>query len=300
MGFLDGKVALVTGGGSGIGRAVVELYVQEGAKVGVLEISPEKVKDLRNALPADSVVVTEGDATSMADNERAVADVVDAFGPLTTLVCVVGVFDYFTEIPQLPKDRISEAFDQLFGVNVKSNLLSVKAALDQLIENEGDIILTLSNAAFYPGGGGPLYVSSKFAVRGLVANSRTSWRRSTRQRRCTRRHYHRTARHPGPGQRGPKPQGRARHRGSNRGHQSAGRRRQPEDHSWSYALLASRERTSAVTGTIINSDGGLGVRGMTRMAGSRSEGRCVGGRFSPHRWRGHAPARRRPRRAGVR
>ncbi len=42
---------------------------------------------------------------------------------------------------------------------------------------------------------------------------------------------------------------------------------QPADHSWAYALLASKERAPAVTGTIIHSDGGLGVRGMTRMAG---------------------------------
>jgi hypothetical protein len=223
LGFLDGKVALVTGGGSGIGRAVVELYVQQGAKVGILEISPEKVKDLRNALPADSVVVTEGDATSMADNERAVADVVDAFGPLTTLVCVVGVFDYFTEIPQLPKDKISEAFDQLFGVNVKSNLLSVKAALDELIENEGDIILQRCVLRRW----------RRPAVR-VVEVRRTRPRdrarvragaEGARQRRGTRRHHHRAARHPCSGQRGPTAQGRAGHRGFDRGHQSVGHRR---------------------------------------------------------------------------
>ncbi|MDJ0420207.1 3-(cis-5,6-dihydroxycyclohexa-1,3-dien-1-yl)propanoate dehydrogenase [Rhodococcus opacus] len=268
MGFLDGKVALVTGGGSGIGRAVVELYVQQGAKVGILEISPEKVKDLRNALPADSVVVTEGDATSMADNERAVADVVDAFGPLTTLVCVVGVFDYFTEIPQLPKNKISEAFDQLFGVNVKSNLLSVKAALDELIENEGDIILTLSNAAFYPGGGGPLYVSSKFAVRGLVTELAYELAPKVRVNGVAPGGTITELRGiPALANEGQRLKDVPDIEGLIEGINPLGIVAQPEDHSWAYALLASRERTSAVTGTIINSDGGLGVRGMTRMAG---------------------------------
>lgn len=268
MGFLDGKVALVIGGGSGIGRGVVERYVQEGAKVGILEISPEKARDLRDALPSHSVVVTEGDATSMADNERAVADVVNAFGSLTTLVCVVGVFDYFTEIPQLPKEKISEAFDQLFGVNVKSNLLAVKAALDQLIENRGDVILTISNAGFYPGGGGPLYVASKFAVRGLVTELAYELAPKVRVNGVA----------PGgtitdlsgipalanEGQRlKDVPDIEALVKGTN----PLGIVAHPEDHSWTYAFLASRERTSAVTGTIIHSDGGLGVRGMTRMAG---------------------------------
>jgi len=268
MGALDGKVALLTGGGSGIGRGVVERYVEEGAKVGVLEISEEKAKDLRNTFSPDSVVVTEGDATSMADNERAVDDVVAAFGSLTTVVCVVGVFDYFTEIPDLPKEKISEAFDQLFGVNVKSNLLTVKAALPQLIENEGNVILTISNAGFYPGGGGPLYVASKFAVRGLVTELAYELAPKVRVNGVA------------PGGtitelRGiPALQNDATRlkdvpdiEGLIEGINPLGVVAHPADHASAYVFLARKEDAPAVTGTIIHSDGGLGVRGMTRMAG---------------------------------
>lgn len=268
MGFLDGKVALITGGGSGIGRGVVDRFVEEGAKVGVLELSQSKVQDLRDTFSKDDIVVTEGDATSLEDNERAVADVVGQFGSLTTVVCVVGVFDYFTEIPALPKDKISEAFDQLFAVNVKSNLLVVKAALDQLIEHEGSIVMTVSNAGFYAGGGGPLYVASKFAVRGLITelayelapkvrvNGVAPGGTITELRGIPALANQDLALRDVPDI-----------EGLIEGISPLGVVAQPEDHSWAYAFLASKERSPAITGTIINADGGLGVRGMTRMAG---------------------------------
>jgi 2,3-dihydroxy-2,3-dihydrophenylpropionate dehydrogenase len=268
LGFLDGRVALVTGGGSGIGRGVVERFVQEGAAVGVLEISPEKAQYLCDALPSHSVVVTEGDATSMADNERAVADVVNAFGSLTTLVCVVGVFDYFTEITSLPKERISEAFDQIFAVNVKSNILGVKAALDQLVANRGDVILTISNAGFYPGGGGPLYAASKFAVRGLVTELAYELAPQVRVNGVAPGGTITELRGiPALANEGQRLKDVPGIEGLIEGVNPLGVVAHPEDHSWTYAFLASRERTPAVTGTIIHSDGGLGVRGMTRLAG---------------------------------
>ena len=71
MGWLEGKVALITGGGSGIGRALVERFLDEGARVGVLERSYEKVKELQEQF-GDNVVVVQGDVTRLEDNERAV------------------------------------------------------------------------------------------------------------------------------------------------------------------------------------------------------------------------------------
>ena len=70
MAWLDGNVALVVGGGSGIGRAVTEAFVAEGASVGVLEISDEKCRALAALGPRVAAVI--GDATSAVDTERAV------------------------------------------------------------------------------------------------------------------------------------------------------------------------------------------------------------------------------------
>ncbi|MDR7600737.1 MAG: SDR family NAD(P)-dependent oxidoreductase, partial [Armatimonadota bacterium] len=71
MGWLDGRVALVVGGGGGIGRAVVDAFVAEGARVGVLEIDPDRAGQLR--VHGDRVCVVVGDATRWEDNVRAVA-----------------------------------------------------------------------------------------------------------------------------------------------------------------------------------------------------------------------------------
>ena len=267
MGWLDGQVTLVVGGGSGIGRGVVEGFIGEGAQVGVMEIDPEKVASLRELGP--SVSVTQGNATLFEDNERAVAETIGSFGRLDNLVCCVGVTDHHSALQDLPEDVIGDAFDELFTINVKSYLLSARAALRELLRTEGSMILTVSNAGFYPAGGGPLYVASKFAVRGLVVELAYELAPKVRVN-------------------GVAPGGTI---GSElRGLEALGQEVkivsempnrkeriqsntplqvvcEPEDHVGAYVYLASRTHARVVTGTVINSDGGIGVRGIAKLAG---------------------------------
>lgn len=71
-------------------------------------------------------------------------------------------------LPDLPKEKLEQSFDQVFGVNVKGPLYGAKAVLPELIETLGNIVFTVSNAGFYPAGGGLLYTASKHAVVGLI------------------------------------------------------------------------------------------------------------------------------------
>jgi NAD(P)-dependent dehydrogenase (short-subunit alcohol dehydrogenase family) len=167
--WLSGKRALIVGGGSGIGRAVVDAFLAEGAKVIVLERDPDKCDRLQQQLPGLPVV--QGDAVEHRDNERAVAAAVDGHGGLDTLVNCVGVFDFYQGINDIGSGELSPAFDEMFRSNVLSHLQSVKAAIPALRAAGGSsIVLAESASSFYPGRGGVLYVSSKFAVRGLVSS----------------------------------------------------------------------------------------------------------------------------------
>jgi NAD(P)-dependent dehydrogenase (short-subunit alcohol dehydrogenase family) len=167
MGWLDGNVALVTGGGSGIGRAIVARFIEEGARVGVLERVPERAAQLRADF-GDAVAAVPGDVTRREDNARAVAETVRAFGRLDTFVGNAGVFDNFLPFGDFPEERLSEAFDELFAVNVKGYLLGAKAALPELSKTGGCMVFTASVAGFNSGGGGAIYTASKHAVVGLI------------------------------------------------------------------------------------------------------------------------------------
>jgi NAD(P)-dependent dehydrogenase (short-subunit alcohol dehydrogenase family) len=166
MGMLEGNVTLITGGGSGLGRVIVERFVKEGARVAVLERSAEKVAALRGAFGSD-VIAIEGNVSLPADNERAVAAVLEGFGRLDTFIGNAGVFDFGQRVEAMSLDELALAFDQLFAVNVKGYLLGARAALPALRESSGSIILTLSNAATLAGGG-TLYTASKHAGLGIV------------------------------------------------------------------------------------------------------------------------------------
>ena len=167
MGWLDGQVALVTGGGSGIGRAVVARYIAEGARVGVMERVATRAAELRSEF-GDKIIGVAGDAASFADNQRAVAETVRTFGQLDVFVGNAGIFDVYASFAELEPDKLGRAYDELFAVNVKGCLLGAKAALPELKKTQGCMIFTASVAGLNSGGGGAIYTASKHAVVGLI------------------------------------------------------------------------------------------------------------------------------------
>lgn len=258
-GWLDGKHALIVGAGSGIGRAVVDAFLSEGASVGALELDADKCETLSAEHPG--VVVVQGDATDAAANKAAVAAVVSRFGSLDVLVNCVGVFDFYRDLESIDEDQLDEAFDEVFAINVKSHLHSVKAATPALREaGGGSIVLCESTSAYYPGRGGTLYVASKFAVRGLVTTLAYELAPDIRVNGVA----------PG-GTLGTDLGGLAtldlnEHRldGPDRAASLAARNPlgvalDGLDHAWSFVFLAS-DRVRGISGRVVHSDGGMGIK----------------------------------------
>jgi 2,3-dihydroxy-2,3-dihydrophenylpropionate dehydrogenase len=163
--LVTGGTALVTGGGSGIGRAVALAYLADGARVTILDRSSSAMADL----PAEITVVT-GDTTDPKAMTEAVTRAVDAEGRLDLLTACAGVFDFYTRVTELSVEKLHSSFCEIFEINVYGALLAVREAAPALRRARGAVTLTLSTAAFGADGGGALYASSKAALRGLVTH----------------------------------------------------------------------------------------------------------------------------------
>jgi NAD(P)-dependent dehydrogenase (short-subunit alcohol dehydrogenase family) len=259
MGWLDGKRALVVGAGSGIGRAVLDAFAAEGAAVAAFELDQAKCDRLADERPGG--IVHRGDSTSAGDAAAAVAAAVAGLGGLDVLVNCVGIFDFYRGLSDLRDDELDVAFDEIFAANVKSQLVSVKAAIDELRANRGSVVLTVSTSGFYPGRGGVLYVASKFAVRGCVIALAHELAPDVRVNGVAPGGTLGTEL-TGPATLGLA--GRLLDDAPGRAADLAGRTPlrvalTAADHAGSYVFLAS-DRARGITGTIVHSDGGVSVK----------------------------------------
>ncbi len=265
---LNEQVILITGGASGLGRAIAARCLKEGARVAVLDRSEQKLGELKDAL-GDSVTTTVGDVRSLADNNRAVEDCLAAFGRLDCAIGNAGIWDYSTNLLDLPADKIDRAFDEVFHINVKGYLLLAKAATPALVGSRGSMIFTISNAGFYPDGGGPLYTASKHAAVGLVRQLAFELAPFVRVNGVA------------PGGittdlRGPGSLGLAERSIANLGLADSAKERVPigqlptaDEYAGAYIFFAAREDNVPAAGSILNFDGGLGIRGLRQTMGGR-------------------------------
>jgi NAD(P)-dependent dehydrogenase (short-subunit alcohol dehydrogenase family) len=161
------SVALVTGGGGGIGRAIALRLAQDGAAVSVVDIDP--------VLGAETVLLVEAlgrearfiraDVSSSADVARFVDETENQLGPITAFANNAGIEGVVAPIYDYP----DEMFDRVLGINVKGAFFGLKHVLSRMrMRDTGVVVNTASTSAIRGRAGLAGYVASKHAVLGLT------------------------------------------------------------------------------------------------------------------------------------
>src|SRR5260370_12027795 len=171
MARLAGKVAVITGGGSGIGLATAQRFVDEGAHVFIMGRRRSEL-DRATTLIGDGLSTVAGDVTSSADLDRLFATVLDTEGGLDVLVASSGR----AETEMLGKIT-EENFDATFNLNARATLFTVQKALP-LIRHGGSVILIGSTSGYLGIRGYSAYSATKAALRSYAR----TWTRESNDR----------------------------------------------------------------------------------------------------------------------
>lgn len=161
-GRFEGRVALVTGAGTGIGAAVCRRLVAEGARVVLTGRRPEPLAEVAGPL-GDRAVVVPGDSASAADARRVVAAAAGTFGRLDVVVANAG-----GHRPGAAADTDDEAWHYSIRSNLDSAFVPIREALPHLIANRGNVVVVSSIAGLFAGPGVVGYVTTKHALIGLT------------------------------------------------------------------------------------------------------------------------------------
>ena len=167
---LKGKVALVTGGSSGIGRATALAFAREGANVTIADVNikggEETVRKIVDA--GGDAIFVNADVSKAADVEALIERVVERYGRIDCAFNNAGVGNLHFPVGEL----LEEEWDRVIDVNLKGTMLCMRYEIPQmLIHNGGSIVNTSSVAGLIGSPESPAYVSSKFGVVGLTRSA---------------------------------------------------------------------------------------------------------------------------------
>ena len=166
MNLLGGS-ALVTGGGSGIGRAIAQALAAQGAAVAIFDLLPDGGQDAVAAITSKGgrATLLRGDVSRWDDVDRAVAAAVRELGPLGIMVNAAGILDGYESA-----DGMTPAlWERVIGINLTGSFYGSKRALAEMLpRGRGRIINIASVAGLVGSGGGTAYTASKHGVVGLT------------------------------------------------------------------------------------------------------------------------------------
>jgi len=167
---LEGKVAVITGAGSGMGRAMALRFAKEGAKIVGADIAKDPVDAVAGEVREAGGVMTPlvVNVTDRDDVERMIRTAIDDHGGLDVLCNNAGVMDSFQGVQTLDDDT----YQRVMAVNVYGPLAAMRAAVAYMKDHGGGSIVNTASAAGLGGGSaGAAYTASKHAVIGLTKNT---------------------------------------------------------------------------------------------------------------------------------
>ncbi|XP_015068899.1 short-chain dehydrogenase reductase 3b-like [Solanum pennellii] len=162
---LEGKVAIITGGASGIGEASARLFVQHGARVVVADIQDELGLQVVQSIGIHKATYRHCDVTDEKQVEDTVAYAVQKYATLDVMFSNVGTLNFCSVL-----DMDMTAFDETMTVNVRGSALAVKHAARVMVDKKirGSIICNVSLEGILAGAASLAYIASKHAVVGIV------------------------------------------------------------------------------------------------------------------------------------
>ena len=164
---LEGRIAVVTGAGSGIGQAAALLFAREGARVAVVDLKEDTAKATAEQIEhgGGQALAIRADVARAADNEAVVSQTIARWGRLDVFYANAGVPQFPTPV----EDVDEGTFDQIMAVNVKGVFLGAKYSLRVMkAQRSGVFLVTASTSAIRPRPGVQSYSASKGAVVTLV------------------------------------------------------------------------------------------------------------------------------------
>src|SRR5215468_128817 len=171
-GLLEGKSALITGAGGGIGRATALAFAREGARVAVADVAVEAARETVAQVNAagGQAISLSGDVTRDADVRAMVGAVVDAYGRLDCAFNNAGVAGWHLgSINQKTAEWSEESFDRMIAINLKGVWLCLRAEINQMLTQGGGAIVNTASIAGLVGlPNATAYVAAKHGVVGLT------------------------------------------------------------------------------------------------------------------------------------
>ncbi|MDX6581168.1 MAG: hypothetical protein QOI10_352 [Solirubrobacterales bacterium] len=164
-GKLQGKFALITGAGSGIGRASAELFAREGAGVAAVDVKGADQTAAVIEAGGGAALALATDVADPAAVEAMASAAVARFGRVDVLVNNAGILDDYLAAADTP----DEVWERVMGVNLKAQFLTCRALIPQMLDNGGGAIVNVASTAGLNGGnGGAAYTTSKHGVIGFT------------------------------------------------------------------------------------------------------------------------------------